>query len=67
MERSATRSGEKGTCVTPQLSSRNRGLTDGFHLRPRVVEYRTRFVCLGETPSPRVRCLWASFTYLLTY
>jgi hypothetical protein len=33
----------------------------------RVVEHRTRFVCLGETPSPRVRCLLALFTYLLTY
>jgi hypothetical protein len=29
----------------------------------RVVEHRTRFVCLGETPSPRVRCLLALFTY----
>ena len=26
-----TRSGERGACVTPQLSSRNRGLADGFH------------------------------------
>jgi hypothetical protein len=26
-----TRSGERGACVTPQLSSRNRGLTGGFH------------------------------------
>ena len=34
-------------------------------LNSRVVEYRTRFVCLGETPSPRVRCLLALFTYLL--
>ena len=33
----------------------------------RVAEHRTRFVCLGETPSPRVRCLLALFTYLLTY
>ena len=29
-------------------------------------EHRTRFVCLGETPSPRVRCQLALFTYLLT-
>ena len=29
--RRITRSGERGACVTPQLSSRNRGLTDGFH------------------------------------
>ena len=36
-------------------------------LNSRVVEHRTRFVCLGETPSPRVRCLLATFTYLLTY
>ena len=30
--------------------------------------YRTRLVCLGETPSPRVRCRLALFTitYLLT-
>ena len=33
----------------------------------RVAEHRTRFVCLGETPSPRVRCQLALFTYLLTY
>ena len=33
----------------------------------RVVEHRTRLVCLGETPSPRVRCQLALFTYLLTY
>jgi hypothetical protein len=32
----------------------------------RVAEHRTRFVCLGETPSPRVRCLLALVTYLLT-
>ncbi len=32
----------------------------------RVVEHRTRLVCLGETPSPRVRCRLALFTYLLT-
>ena len=25
-----------------------------------------RFACLGETPLPRVRCLLALFTYLLT-
>ena len=32
MELATTRSGERGACVTPQvLSSRNRGLTDGFH------------------------------------
>ena len=36
-------------------------------LNSRVVEHRTRLVCLGETPSPRVRCQWALFTYLLTY
>ena len=30
MELAAPRSGERGGCVTPQLSSRNRGLTDGF-------------------------------------
>jgi len=30
-----------------------------------VRTFRTRFVCLGETPSPRVRCLLALFTYLL--
>jgi hypothetical protein len=36
-------------------------------LNSRVVEHRTRLVCLGETPSPRVRCLLATFTYLLTY
>jgi hypothetical protein len=36
-------------------------------LNSRVVEHRTRLVCLGETPSPRVRCLLAMFTYLLTY
>jgi hypothetical protein len=35
-------------------------------LNSRVVEHRTRLVCLGETPSPRVRCLLAMFTYLLT-
>jgi len=29
-------------------------------------EHRTRFVCLGETPSPRVRCQLALLTYLLT-
>jgi hypothetical protein len=33
----------------------------------RVVEHRTRFVCLGETPLPRVRCQLALFTYLLNY
>ena len=33
----------------------------------RVAEHRTRFVCLGVTPSPRVRCRLALFTYLLTY
>ena len=33
----------------------------------RVAEHRTRLVCLGETPSPRVRCQLALFTYLLTY
>ena len=33
----------------------------------RVVEHRTRLVCLGETPSPRVRCRLAMFTFLLTY
>ena len=33
----------------------------------RVAEHRTRLVCLGETPSPRVRCRLAMFTYLLTY
>jgi hypothetical protein len=32
----------------------------------RVVEHRTRLVCLGETPSPRVRCRLALVTYLLT-
>jgi len=31
VELAITRSGERGACVTPQLSSRNRGLTDGFH------------------------------------
>ena len=31
MELATTRSGERGACVTPLLSSRNRGLTDGFH------------------------------------
>ena len=36
-------------------------------LNSRVVEHRTRLVCLGETPSPRVRCRLAMFTYLLTY
>jgi hypothetical protein len=36
-------------------------------LNSRVVEHRTRLVCLGETPSPRVRCQSAMFTYLLTY
>jgi hypothetical protein len=36
-------------------------------LNTRVVEHRTRLVCLGETPSPRVRCRLALFTYLLTY
>jgi len=36
-------------------------------LNSRVVEHRTRLVCLGETPSPRVRCRLALFTYLLTY
>ena len=30
-------------------------------------EHRTRLVCLGVSPSPRVRCLSACFTYLLTY
>jgi hypothetical protein len=32
-------------------------------------EHRTRLVCLGETPSPRVRCRLAMFllTYLLTH
>ena len=35
-------------------------------LNSRVVEHRTRLVCLGETPSPRVRCQLAMFTYLLT-
>ena len=34
-------------------------------LNSRVVEHRTRLVCLGETPSPRVRCRLAMFTYLL--
>jgi len=33
----------------------------------RVAEHRTRLVCLGESPSPRVRCRLALFTYLLTY
>ncbi len=70
MELAVTRAGERGAYVIPQLLSRNRGLTDGFHqlLNSRVVEHRTRLVCLGETPSPRVRCLWALFTltYLLT-
>ena len=33
----------------------------------RVAGHRTRFVCLGVTPSPRVRCRLALFTYLLTY
>ena len=34
----------------------------------RVAEHRTRFVCLGETPSPRVRCLLrVGVVYLLTY
>jgi hypothetical protein len=32
----------------------------------RVAEHRTRLVCLGESPSPRVRCRLALFTYLLT-
>jgi len=32
----------------------------------RVAEHRTRFVFLGETPSPRVRCQLALLTYLLT-
>jgi len=36
-------------------------------LNTRVVEHRTRLVCLGETPSPRVRCRLALITYLLTY
>ena len=36
-------------------------------LNSRVAEHRTRLVCLGETPSPRVRCRLAMFTYLLTY
>ena len=69
MERTITRAGERGACVrTPQLLSRNRGLTGGFHQfhDSRVAEHRTRFVCLGETPSPRVRCQLALFTYLLT-
>ena len=35
-------------------------------LNTRVVEHRTRLVCLGETPSPRVRCRLALITYLLT-
>jgi hypothetical protein len=29
-------------------------------------EHRTRFVCLGETPSPRVRCQLALLLNLLT-
>jgi hypothetical protein len=37
-----------------------------IRLNTRVAEHRTRLVCLGETPSPRVRCLLAMFTYLLT-
>ena len=36
-------------------------------LNTRVAEHRTRLVCLGETPLPRVRCQLAMFTYLLTY
>jgi hypothetical protein len=32
----------------------------------RVAEHRTRLVCLGESPSPRVRCRLAMFfTYYL--
>jgi len=33
----------------------------------RVAEHRTRLVCLGESPSPRVRCRLAMFYLLLTY
>ena len=53
--------------MTPQLLSRKRVLTDDFHQPQHLLaEHRTRLVCLGGTPSPRVRCRLAMFTLLTT-
>jgi hypothetical protein len=72
MEGTATRDRARvhdRACLNPQLLSRKRARTDGFHLPLHsVAEHRTRFVCLGAPPSPRVRCLSACLLYyLLTY
>jgi hypothetical protein len=46
--------------MTPQLLSRKRVLTDDFHQPQHLLaEHRTRLVCLGTVPLPRVRCLLA--------
>jgi hypothetical protein len=52
---------ERGhACMTPQLLSRKRVLTDDFHQPQHLLaEHRTRLVCLGTVPLPRVRCLLA--------
>ena len=47
------------TCTLP--------VGDVYLLTYLLTEHRTRLVCLGETPSPRVRCRLAMFTYLLSY
>ena len=47
--------------------SDRRRLMAFISLNARFAEHRTRLVCLGVSPSPRVRCLLACFTYLLTY
>jgi hypothetical protein len=69
MELATTRSGEsgvRGACAALEPQS---GVDfDGFHqlLDTRVAEHRTRLVCLGVPPSPRVRWLPVGVFYLLT-
>jgi len=64
-ELTITRSGERGACVTPQLSSRNRGLTDGFHQFTLVLLNTVHALYAWGRP-PRHVCA-ACWRCLLTY
>jgi hypothetical protein len=74
-ESGVCRNRKRGVCAcyydphakTCTVCSDRRRLMAFISLNARFAEHRTRLVCLGVSPSPRVRCLLACFTYLLTY
>ncbi len=71
LARFATRTRAHGEPVCGSIKLTDRSvicdLMAFISLNARFAEHRTRLVCLGVSPSPRVRCLLACFTYLLTY